>query len=148
MKERELASIFKKSCALENLMYVDIPDSIGNVGTPCDGILNYYGKFIAIGHKRKTKYAAFHPNELRDNQIRGLDASVASGGMSMVTLMIWKARELNLMHFWEWNHFKDLTNNLTTSIKVDEIKKAPVIYCKKKQYNLANMLEWLDIHQI
>jgi len=145
MKERELCSLFKKTCAEDGLMYVDIPDSMGNVSTPCDGILNYYGKFVAIEAKRFTKYKAFHPNELRENQVRGLEAAVESGGKSIVILFIWESRVRNIMLWWEWEDFKTQTKNLTESIKINVLKEHPFTTCVKKRYNLKPFYNDLDI---
>ena len=146
MKERELASIFKKSCAIDNHMYVDIPDSASMAASPCDGILCYQGNFVAIEFKRLVGYKAFNPKTLREGQVRGLDAVIESGGTAIVGLMIWQSRTYNRLHWWEWNEFKRITDNLTKSIKINVYKDSEFCECTKKKYNLEKFYNSLDLH--
>jgi len=144
MKERQLSSLFKKSCAADGFMYVDIPDGAGMVGAPMDGILCYGGRFVGIEHKRHTCFKAFHPRELRDNQVRGLNACEASGGTAVVTLMIWIPNKTNIIMWWDWNEFKYLTNDLTTSIKKADIEARAFATMTNKKYHLDSFYEFLD----
>lgn len=142
--ERQLCSLLKKSFAEDRIQYVDLPDGSGMVGTPFDSILNYHGQFVAIEAKRHTKFKAFHPNELRENQVRGLNAAVASGGKAVVILFIWEKGVRNIMLWWEWKDFKLLTNNLTESIKRKDIEARQSVKCIKQRYQLSEFYEWLD----
>ena len=125
-------------------MLVDIPDGAGMVGSPFDAVLNYHGNFVGIEFKRHTKYKSFNPKELRENQVRGLEATQASGGVAIVGLFIWESRVRNIFIWWEWSEFKKLTNNLTESIKRKDVESKPYVNCVKKRYELSDFYQYLD----
>ncbi len=144
MKERDLCKVFGNSVDSDGYQYVNIPDSASMVELPFDGILNFKGSFVAIEAKRLTDYKAFNPKQLRDSQIRGLTASTAKNGTSLVLLFIWKPRTYNRVLWWEWKDFLNKTDNLTKSIKANELKEDPYCECKKGKFNLEKFYKFLD----
>ena len=132
--------------AIDNIQYVNIPDSASSEELPFDGVINYHGSFVGFEAKRLTDIKAFHPSMIRDSQIRGLNASKLSGGTSVIGLFVWKPRTYNRMYFWEWDDFKKQTNNLTTSIKKNVYKDSEFCECKKRVFDLEKFYKFLDLH--
>lgn len=146
MNERQLTNIFIKSALEDGYEAVNIPDSSGFCDLPYDIIFNNKGKFVPIEFKRITDYKSFNPKMLRDGQIRGLNRSQKRGGFPIVGLFIWKPRTYNRFLWWNWEEFKEKTNNLTTSIKKNELMSMIYCDCKKKKYHLEKFYKYLDLY--
>ena len=145
MNERQLCNLFSKSLRTNGVQYINIPDSAGSFELPFDGVINYKGNFVAFEAKRLTDYKSFNPKVLRDSQISSLNFTSKTGGTSIIGLFIWKPRTYNHLLFWEWNHFKQLTHNLTRSIKKPQIlEHQNKTICTKKHFDTTPFTNYLD----
>lgn len=99
---------------------------------PCDLLVCWRGKFIAIESKQIKKWQAFGPNVLSPNQIKNLDAIEKAGGQAVVALNVRIPREEDRLLFFRYEGF----SRLEKSIHRDKLKELTYVTKKKGIYDV------------
>lgn len=147
-KESQFLTELRKSLEREGVFFhkiTDLPQSWTrntlrfDKPKPFDAFASIWGTAVAIEAKVIPKYQAFGLGQLRDSQMRGLQAMTDSGGKAFVFLNVrgnGRGR-LNRVIIFNWETFA----RRKTSIKKRELETLPYIESKKGLFDLR---KWVD----
>jgi penicillin-binding protein-related factor A (putative recombinase) len=138
-----------KACGAAAYKIPDMPASFGgdqmrfSAPKGVDIIACHHGRSLLIECKFYREFKGFGLTQLRDDQIKTLDAFSAAGSSAYVFLNIWMANQENRCLIFEWSWFKQIQQHAGKCIPKKEIETYPYLKGKKGLFDLTEFLSEL-----